>query len=150
MAKTTSGNVVSSLSHFVADTFALGLKTQNYHWNVVSSDFYGLHKLFEGQYESLFDAVDELAERIRALGGYAPGGLAEYVKLASITDAKKGASDTAMLNDLMHSHEQMAKSAKALFTIAEASEDNATGDMMNARIQQHQKDAWMLRATLGK
>ncbi len=149
MAKSKSvNNVTGELSVLLADTYALALKTQNYHWNVTGAEFYSLHKLFEGQYESLHDAADELAERIRALGAYAPGGFAEFAKLTNIADAKKGANAKAMLQDLAKSHAAVVKQANKVIKAAESAGDSSTIDMVVGRIEEHDKQAWMLNSSL--
>jgi starvation-inducible DNA-binding protein len=141
-------NVASELSIFLANTYALALKTQNYHWNVKGSEFYSLHKLFEAQYESMHDAADQLAERIRMLGSYAPGGFAEFAKLTNITDAKRNASVREILQDLVASHEAVIKQANEVLVAANSAGDYATADMIVGRIEEHDKHAWMLTSSL--
>ncbi len=148
MAKVQSINVAGELAILLADTYALALKTQNYHWNVTGAEFYSLHKLFEGQYESLHDAADEIAERIRALGAYAPGGFAEFAKITNISDAKEGASSKEMLQDLAKSHAAIVSQAKKVLETAESAGDDATIDMVVGRIEEHDKQAWMLNSSL--
>jgi starvation-inducible DNA-binding protein len=149
MAKSKSVNNVSGeLSILLADTYALALKTQNYHWNVTGPEFYSLHKLFEEQYESLHDAADELAERIRALGVYAPGGFAEFAQLTNISDAKKGSTAKTMLQDLAKSHAAVVKQANKVIKAAESVGDSSTIDMVVGRIEDHDKQAWMLNSSL--
>jgi len=148
MSKKHSENVTEELSILLADTYALALKTQNYHWNVAGPDFYSLHKLFEGQYESLHDAADELAERIRALDNYAPGSFAEFAKLTNISEAKKGLSSKEMLKDLAKSHEAVVKQAKKVIEASESAGDPTTVDIVVGRIEEHDKQAWMLNSSL--
>lgn len=144
----TKKSVAPALSALLADTYTLAIKTQNYHWNVTGREFYSLHKLFEEQYDALFDAADELAERLRALGGYAPGGLAEFAKLTTISDAKSGLSAEAMLKDLAKSHEQAAATTRTLIAASEAAGDHATNDMAVGRLEDHDKMRWMLTASV--
>ena len=146
--KNTAVTVTGELSILLADTYALALKTQNYHWNVTGPEFYSLHKLFEGQYESLHDAADELAERVRALGAHAPGGFAEFAALTHIADAKKGLSAKSMIKDLLDSHHQVIKQANKLIALADKEGDQGTVDMVVGRIEAHDKDAWMLHSSL--
>ncbi|NQW08333.1 MAG: DNA starvation/stationary phase protection protein [Alphaproteobacteria bacterium] len=141
--------VVKSLEQALADTFALALKTQNYHWNVVSPNFFGLHTMFEEQYDDMHAAVDELAERIRALGATAPGSLRAFLETTSIADAIDDADAIAMLDDLIASQAMLAKTLKAGVAAAEKAGDTATADMLTERLTRHDKQAWMLRATRG-
>lgn len=148
MAKKESGNVTAELSVLLADTYTLALKTQNYHWNVTGPEFYSLHKLFEEQYESLHEAADVLAERIRALGVYSPGSFSEFTRLTNITEAQKGINSKAMLQDLVKSHELVVKQAKEVIAAGEAAGDDATVDIVVGRIEEHDKQAWMLNSSL--
>jgi starvation-inducible DNA-binding protein len=147
-SKPSTAHVIHQLSVLLANTYALALKTQNYHWNVTGSEFYSLHKLFETQYVSLHNAVDTLAERIRALGSPAPGSFSEFLKLTSITEAKKNIPAKTMLGDLLKSNEAIVKQAYTVIQYCESVEDNATLDMVVGRIEEHQKQAWMLRSSL--
>lgn len=142
-----SNHVTTTLALLLADTFTLALKTHNYHWNVIGAGFYDLHKLFEEQYESLYKAADELAERLRALGEYAPGSFAEFSKLTSITEAKKGATANEMLVDLTASHEKVANLAKKLTLLSHESRDEVTADIALDRAGSHEKMAWMLKSS---
>lgn len=148
MARNTNP-VVKSLEQALADTFTLALKTQNYHWNVTGSNFYGLHNLFEAQYTDGFAAVDELAERIRALDAPAPGGLKAFRELSGIADAKEGADAQAMIDDLIDGNTAISSTLKAGIEIADAAGDASTADMLTARATVHDKAAWMLRSLRG-
>ncbi|MEQ8813639.1 MAG: DNA starvation/stationary phase protection protein [Thalassobaculum sp.] len=141
--------VVKALEQALADTFALALKTQTYHWNVVGPNFYGLHNLFEEQYTDGFAAVDELAERIRALDAPAPGGLAAFKEIAQIADPKNGIDAKGMIDDLIDSNETISKSLKAGVETAEENGDPSTADMLTARVTVHDKATWMLRSLRG-
>lgn len=145
-----SNSVTTLLTELLANTYALGLKTQNYHWNVVGSDFYGLHTLFESQYQSLYEAADELAERLRVLGEYAPGSFSEFAKLTIIPEAKKGITANDMLMDLADSHQKIVGIAKKLVVAAQENRDDATVDMVIDRIEPHEKTIWILKSSLPK
>lgn len=141
--------VVKGLSHFLADTYLLYLKTQNFHWNVTGPDFYFLHKMFEEQYEALAEAADEIAERIRALGYLAPASFVEFSKLATLKEtAKHGLDGQAMVAQLLADHESVVRSARGIFDFADEVDDEATADLMVKRLDAHEKTAWMLRSSL--
>lgn len=141
--------VVKALEQALADTFTLALKTQNYHWNVTGSNFFGLHNLFEEQYNDGYAAADELAERIRALGAPAPGGLSAFQEITKIKEAKAGLDAKGMLDDLIAANEAIAESLKGSIEVSEKAEDPATADMLTARVTVHDKAAWMLRSVRG-
>ncbi|MEQ8395316.1 DNA starvation/stationary phase protection protein [Thalassobaculum sp.] len=141
--------VVKALEQALADTFTLALKTQNYHWNVTGPNFFGLHNLFEEQYNDGYAASDELAERIRALGAPAPGGLRAFQEITRIEEAKSGLESKAMLDDLIESNAAVAATLKSGIDVAETASDPATADMLTARVTAHDKAAWMLRSIRG-
>lgn len=138
--------VIAALEQALADTYALALKTQNYHWNVEGPTFYGLHNLFEEQYNDAHGAVDELAERIRALGAPAPGSFQVFMDATKIADAKQNADAKTMVADLVSSHETMGETLREGISVAEEAGDPATADMLTARLTTHDKHAWMLRS----
>ena len=138
--------VVKALEQALADTFTLALKTQNYHWNVTGSNFFGLHNLFEEQYTDGYAAADELAERIRALGAPAPGGLRAFQEISKIEEAKGGIDSNAMLDDLIAANADVAATLKTGIEVAESANDPATADMLTARVTAHDNAAWMLRS----
>jgi starvation-inducible DNA-binding protein len=142
--------IADGLSHLLADTYTLYLKTHNYHWNVEGPMFQTLHTMFELQYTELALAVDLIAERIRALGHYAPGSYAQYAKLSSIKEETgvPGAQD--MIKDLVKGNEAVSKTARALFPVVDKSSDEPTADLLTQRMQIHEKTAWMLRSLLEK
>lgn len=142
--------VIDALSHLLADTYIVYLKTQNFHWNVVGPNFASLHKMFEEQYTALAAAIDEIAERIRALHAKAPATLADYLKLSSITEAHGHPDATKMVQELMHSHEKMASNIQDFFATAKEHDDEVTFDLLIERKNFHEKTAWMLRSTLGR
>lgn len=141
--------VVKALEQALADTFTLALKTQNYHWNVVGSNFFGLHNLFEEQYTDGFTAADEIAERIRALGAAAPGGLRAFQEITTVADAKDGIDSKTMIDDLAESHAAVSASLKTGVDVAEKAGDVSTADLLTGRITTHDKAAWMLRSLRG-
>ena len=149
-SSTNSQTVIAEkLGVVLASTNTLQLKTQNFHWNVTSPHFGALHKLFDDQYNELFAAVDQVAERIRALGAFSPGSYAEFSKLSEIKDApSKPPADMVMIKTLADDNEKMSKLCNDVGSFADDADDRATGDMMNGRIEAHDKAAWMLRAHL--
>jgi starvation-inducible DNA-binding protein len=142
--------IAEGLSRLLADTYTLYLKTHNYHWNVEGPMFQTLHTMFELQYTELALAVDLIAERIRALGHYAPGSYAQYAKLSSIKEETgvPGAQD--MIKDLVKGNEAVSKTARAIFPVVEKASDEPTADLLTQRMQIHEKTAWMLRSLLEK
>jgi len=136
-----------ALSRLLADTYTLYLKTHGYHWNVEGPHFQQLHIQFMEQYTEMWTAVDEIAERIRALGHKAPGSYAQFVKLATIKEEDGEPSWQDMVRNLAQGHEQVAKTAREVLRIAEEISDDATADVVTPRITLHEKTAWMLRAT---
>lgn len=140
--------VGESLGKLLADTYTLYLKTHNYHWNVTGPMFQTLHLMFETHYTELALAVDQIAERIRSLGVYAPGSYAAYSKLASIAEEEGVPAAKEMIENLVKGHEAVVKTARAIFPHAEKGNDEATLDLLTQRIQTHEKTAWMLRSLL--
>ncbi len=142
--------ISKGLSLLLADTYTLYLKTHNFHWNVTGPMFQTLHTMFEGQYNELALAVDAIAERIRSLGVKAPGSYAEFSKLTSIKESQGNISAEKMIAELVHGHEQVAKTARGIFASADESNDEPTADLLTQRLQIHEKTAWMLRSMLEK
>lgn len=138
----------TTLGKMLADSYVLAVMTQNYHWNVEGMDFSQLHVLFEQQYTELFAAIDEIAERLRAVGYYAPGTLAGFLKLTSLTEASKLPNAKGMIKNLRDAHRQIVKTAEAAKKAANAAGDDETVDLMVGRITAHQKHAWMLESLL--
>ena len=141
-------HIAEGLSKVLADTYTLYLKTHNFHWNVTGPMFQTLHVMFEEQYTELATAVDEIAERIRALGEYAPGSYAAYAKLSAIDEAEAVPKAEEMVRQLVIGHETVAKTARAVFPVAEEGADEVTADLMTQRMTTHEKTAWMLRSLL--
>jgi len=142
--------IADGLSHMLADTYTLYLKTHNYHWNVTGPMFNTLHLMFETQYNELALAVDLIAERIRALGEFAPGSYAAYSKLSVIKEAKSVPNANAMIKDLAEGQEAVVRTARALFPLVDKVGDEPTADLLTQRMQLHEKNAWMLRSMLEK
>ncbi len=140
--------IADGLSHLLADTYTLYLKTHNYHWNVVGPMFNTLHLMFETQYNELALAVDEIAERIRALGVTAPGSYREYAALTSIQDDTDTPDAMTMIRRLVEGQETVVRTARSVFPAAEAANDEPTADLLTQRMQVHEKTAWMLRSLL--
>lgn len=140
--------VVKTLSVLLADSYLLMLKTHNYHWNVTGPHFGALHTMFQGQYEELFAAVDEMAERLRALGEKAPGSFADFAKLSKLKEETGHPAANDMIQNLADDHETLAADADAVLKAATEIGDDATGDLAIERIQLHQKTVWMLKAHL--
>ena len=132
----------------LADSYTLYLKTHNFHWNVVGPMFNTLHLMFEEQYTELATAVDEIAERIRALGHPAPGSYKQYLELSSVPEETGAPSAKEMIKQLVEAHEQTAKTARNVFPAAETAHDEPTADLLTQRMQVHEKTAWMLRSLL--
>lgn len=137
-------NTTSSLKSFLADTYALMLKTHVYHWNVMGPHFPELHKHFESQYTELFAAADRIAERIRSLGEYAPGGFKAFSALTFVNEPKMDASAEEMLEDLIENHRKLAIQAKQSIKIANENGDDATANMLTERLEEHEKQIWMM------
>lgn len=148
--KSNSKTVIAEkLGTVLASSYALRLKTQNFHWNVVGPEFRSLHLLFEGQYTELGDAVDEIAERIRALETVSPGSFRRFAELSKIADAPDNPPKaTEMIAALVKDNETLSKLCREVGAFADESGDTGTGDIMNGRQLAHDKAAWMLRAHL--
>jgi starvation-inducible DNA-binding protein len=142
--------IAQGLSHLLADTYTLYLKTHNFHWNVKGPMFQTLHLMFETQYNELALAVDLIAERIRALGEPAPGSYSDYARLSSIKEAKGVPAATKMIAELVAGQEAVARTARKVFPLAEKANDEPTADLLTQRLQIHEKTAWMLRSLLEK
>lgn len=142
--------IADGLSHLLADSYILYLKTHNFHWNVEGPMFNSLHQMFMDQYTELWNALDLIAERIRALGAYAPGSYKKFAQLSSIPEAEETMPANAMIKQLLEGHEAVAKTSRGIFALAEAASDEATLDLLTQRLQLHEKTAWMLRALLAE
>ncbi len=148
--KSSRKKISEGLKHFLADSYMLYLKTQNFHWNLVGANFYSFHILLEKQYEDMAEAVDEVAERIRALGEFAPATFTEFKKLTQLKEEKKSLKQNQMIGALIADHEKIAKATKKLVRLSQDEYDDITADMLIKRIAFHEKSAWMLRSSLEK
>jgi starvation-inducible DNA-binding protein len=146
--KKSRKQIVDGLSHLLADTYTLYLKTHNFHWNVTGSMFNTLHLMFEAQYNELALAVDLIAERIRALDFPAPGSYSQYAKLSSIKEETGVPGWKEMVKQLVEGQEAVTRTARGLFPLVDASHDEPTADLLTQRMQVHEKNAWMLRSLL--
>ena len=140
--------IAEGLSRLLADTYTLYLKTHNYHWNVTGPMFQTLHLMFEQQYNELALAVDQIAERIRALGFPAPATYSEFARLSSIKEEEGVPSAQEMIRKLVEGQEAVARTARTVFPTAESANDQPTADLLTERMQVHEKTAWMLRSLL--
>lgn len=143
-------NTINALSEILGNTYILYLKTQNYHWNVKGPLFASLHTMFEQQYGDLAMASDELAERIRALGARAPGSFKEFNKLAKVKEDEGSPKAEKMVKNLAEDNQTISNVIKSVIKDVQQEGDQASEDMLIARIQVHDKAAWMLRSVLGE
>jgi starvation-inducible DNA-binding protein len=149
MAQRDTKAVAAKLSEALADSFVLYVKTLGVHWNIVGPTFYSMHKLTEAQYEDLDDAIDEIAERIRALGHPAPASFGDYAKLSQLDSTSTLASAEEMLTSLILDNQMIARRLREAVATADDVDDVFTADMLTSRIGKHEQNAWMLRAVLG-
>ena len=140
--------IADALSRMLADSYILYLKTHNFHWNVTGPMFQTLHLMFMTQYTEQWNALDLIAERIRALGHPAPGSYKRYVELASIKEEDGVPSAHDMIRQLVAGQEAVARTARAAFKVADAADDQPTADLLTQRMEVHEKNAWMLRSLL--
>ncbi len=143
--------IAAGLSKLLADTYTLYLTTHNFHWNVTGPMFNTLHDMFMQQYTELWNAVDPIAERIRALGHVAPGSYGQFGKLSTIPDApSEPPKALEMVRILVEGHEAVARTARGIFPAVEKADDQPTADLLTQRLDVHEKTAWMLRAMLAR
>jgi starvation-inducible DNA-binding protein len=140
--------IADGLSVLLADSYTLYLMTHNFHWNVTGPQFTSLHTMFMAQYTEQWNALDVIAERIRALGFPAPGTYKEFVRLASIAEVEGVPKATDMVRHLVSAQEATARTARKLFPVVDAANDQPTADVLTQRIDVHEKTAWMLRSLL--
>ncbi|GAA4331362.1 ferritin-like domain-containing protein [Pigmentiphaga soli] len=140
--------VAAGLSKLLADTYTLYLMTHNFHWNVTGPMFNTLHTMFMEQYTELWNSIDSIAERIRALGHFAPGTYREFGKLSSIGEPTSVPEAMEMVRLLVTGNESVAKTARDAFKLADAANDQPTADLLTQRLDVHEKAAWMLRSLL--
>jgi starvation-inducible DNA-binding protein len=140
--------IAQGLSALLADSYTLYLMTHNFHWNVTGPQFNSLHNMFMTQYTEQWNALDQIAERIRSLGHPAPGTYKEFVKLASIKEVDGVPSANEMIRLLVNAQEATARTARKLFPVVDAANDQPTADLLTQRLDVHEKTAWMLRSLL--
>jgi starvation-inducible DNA-binding protein len=144
------GAVVQGLSRLLADSYVLYLKTHGFHWNVEGPMFQTLHQMFMEQYTEIWNAVDLIAERIRALGEYAPGTYREYARLTRIKETEGVPRAEEMVRLLVEGQEAVVRTAREALSAADEANDQPTLDLLTQRMQAHEKNAWMLRSLLKK
>lgn len=149
-AASAPSTVVKDLTRILAETFALAVKTHGAHWNVRGPGFFRLHAAFEEQYQELYLAADELAERIRALGEDAPASLRQLADLGGAGETVRSQDDGALVRSLRDDHRRLAERLRGAITAAQEAGDEATADVLIGREKSHDKTAWMLTATLGE
>ncbi|HXH74911.1 MAG TPA: Dps family protein [Bacteriovoracaceae bacterium] len=140
--------VCRGLSSLLADTYLLYLKTQNYHWNVTGMLFQPLHTLFADHYKEMATSIDLIAERIRALGEFAPGSFSSFSKVTSIKEENGLPTAEEMIQNLVQGNEAVVTTARELISVTNECDDDVTADLLVDRMQVHEKNAWMLRSML--
>lgn len=140
--------IAEGLSRLLADSYTLYLKTHNFHWNVTGPMFSTLHLLFETHYTELALAVDQIAERIRALGVNAPGSYKQFSALSSIEEETGTPSAEEMIKQLIIGQETVTRTARSIFPLVDEANDEPSADLLTQRMQVHEKNAWMLRSLL--
>jgi starvation-inducible DNA-binding protein len=150
ISETDRVTIAEGLARLLADSYTLYLKTHNYHWNVTGPMFNTLHLMFEQQYTELATAVDEIAERIRALGVPAPGSYSAYSALTTISEDDSVPAAEDMIRNLVEGQEAVVRTARSIFQAVDAAHDEPTADLLTQRMQTHEKNAWMLRSMLAQ
>ena len=148
MSDTGRKTVAKALYHFLADTYVIYLKSQNFHWNVKGPNFFALHLLFEKQYAELAEALDEIAERIQALGFHVDASFAGLQKECCIADDRKPLAAKKMIQKLLSAHEELICCGREIAKIVDENNDQASADLIARRLGTHEKMAWMLRSHL--
>lgn len=142
--------IASALNKLLADEYVLVTKTRYYHWNIVGPNFSELHKFYEEQYEELSETVDEIAERVRALGRFAEGRIGAFLEISSLEEQGLVTRQEEQIRNLLHDHEAIIREIRALLPkISDEYHDEGTADFVTGIMEQHEKMAWMLRAYLG-
>lgn len=144
--KSDRQKIADRLAHLLADTYVLYVKTQNFHWNVIDPRFYSLHKFLEEQYEALADAIDEVAERIRALQFKAPGSLNQFLELTCLEESSNQLPADRMLHQLVRDHETISNDIRPLIKEFQDMKDEGSADLLIQRLRFHEKSAWMIRS----
>ena len=140
--------IADGLARVLADSYGLYLKTHNFHWNVTGPMFQTLHTMFMEQYTEQWNALDPIAERIRALGHPAPGSYRQFAKLSSIPEEEGVPKAEDMVRQLVAAQETVARTAREVFPLIERAGDQPSADLLTQRLQVHEKNAWMLRSLL--
>jgi starvation-inducible DNA-binding protein len=148
IAKKDREQIGQDLSKLLADTYSLYLKTHSFHWNITGPHFNSLHTMFETQYNKLWLAADEIAERIRTLDVFAPGSYSQFGKLTAIKEESGVPDWKDMVSQLVEGHEIAAHTARQVIKVADAAGDEGTADIVTGRLKEHEKTAWMLRSLL--
>lgn len=148
ISESSREEIATGLSRVLADTYLVYLKTHNYHWNVTGPHFHSLHEQFEEQYTELAEAVDVIAERIRALGHRAPGTFREFNELTSIEEDTDQPDAMEMVRRLAVDNETILRTAREALPACEDADDEASIDLITERLHTHSKTAWMLRSHL--
>ena len=148
ISKKDREKIAEGLSRLLADSYTLYLKTHNFHWNVTGPMFNTLHVMFMDQYTELWNALDLIAERIRALGFPAPGTYAAYARLSSIKEEEGVPAAEDMIKHLVQGQEAVVRTARGIFPLLDKVSDEPTADLLTQRMQVHEKTAWMLRSLL--
>lgn len=141
---------VEILSHLLANTYVLLVKTQNVHWNVRGENFGYIHSLTESHYEELFEAADTIAERIRKIGSVAPATMSEFLKMSCVSEELKAKDAKEMLGELLEDHKTIVCGIKKAISVLDDSDDFGTVDLLTSRLMSHEKIVWMLNSTLEK
>ncbi len=140
--------IAKNLNIFLANTFVVYVKTLNFHWNVIDPRFYSLHKMFEGQYEELASAIDDIAERIRGLQTLSAGSMKTFLELATLKESPTNISGNEMIETLLHDHETLCNEIRPLIEALQSFGDEGGADFLTERLRVHEKTAWMLRSHL--
>ncbi|MFN3715718.1 MAG: Dps family protein [Thiobacillus sp.] len=148
ISDTDRAKIAQGLSRLLADSYTLYLMTHNFHWNVTGPMFNTLHNMFMQQYTEQWNALDIIAERIRALGHPAPGTYSEFAKLASIKEVSGVPKAMDMVKHLVAAQEATARTARSLFPVVGKANDQPTADVLTQRLEVHEKTAWMLRSLM--
>ena len=143
-------DMMNKLKIILADTYALYLKTQNYHWHVTGLQFKSLHELFETQYRELAEAVDAIAERIRILGHIAPASFHDFQHLKTLQDGNSENSANQMVSELALDHGTLVRDLNQALVLAQGSNDEGSVALLSERIAAHEKARWMLSASVEK
>lgn len=151
MAKEDKDKVMNVLNSVLADLHVLYIKYRNYHWNIVGPNFIALHELFENDYDAIAEQIDEIAERIKMMGGYANGSMTQFLETASLKEEQANVipNQTKMIENLVSDHETMIQDLRDKVNLCGDLEDHVTEDMLIELMTMHTKQAWMLRSHLG-